>query len=428
MDRTLKDFISALFASCGIPVHTVSLPCEDLNWIDQGLRRDILGDAGVTERGNALAVTLEHNTIYHYRDEFLLRYVSAITPDGRAAFIGPVLFEEMSAQRFEELFRKLALPDRAREPLRNYYRNVCYLPVEGVFDRLLDVVADAVYGPGNYRSVRGEAGSIDEWRELYAGPVNVPEKPFQSVRYIQERYATENALLSAVSSGAEDAALKHMTRLMDLGVPPRLDNELRDTKDLVIALNTLLRKTVEQAGVHPVQIDSRSNNNVVRVEQATSVHQCKALGRRIVQGYCEMVQEVGVRAKSLPIRTVISRVNADLTFDLSLKTLAQELNVSASYLSALFRRETGMSLTEYVNNCRVTQAKRLLLSSDLPIKDIALRCGLSDMYYFSRLFKRMTGTTPKAYRNMRKTYSFQELMGLSFAPAEDEARSDHTKS
>lgn len=425
MDRELSRFIEALFVSCGIPACAVALPCGDFNWMDQGLRRDILGNTALTEQMNELAAALEPGTVYHFRDSFLLRYAGALLPDGRLGFVGPVLFEEMTAQRFEEQFRKLALPERAREPLRNYYRGVCQLPTEGIFDRLLDAVADAVYGPGNYRSVRGEAELIDEWRELCGG-ISVPDRPVISTRHIQERYAVENAMLNAVAAGAEEAALKHFTRLLDIGVPKRLDNELRDAKDLVIAMNTLLRKTAEQAGVHPAQIDSRSNNNVVRVEQAVSVHQCEALGRRIVAGYCEIVREVGVRTKSLPIRMVISRVNGDLTADLSLKTLAQELNVSASYLSTLFRREIGMPLTEYVNACRITQAKRLLLASELPIKDIALRCGLSDMYYFSRLFKRMTGTTPRAFRDMREAYAFRELMGMSSVLPGGETPEDHT--
>lgn len=415
----LKNFIDALFASCGVPARKVSLPCQDLGWVDQGLRRDILGIADITERINTLTASLESNTLYHYRDEFLLNYVSARTPDGDYLFLGPVLFGKMSPQKFEELFKKLRLPERAREPLQNFYLNICCLSAEGVFYRVLDVIADAVYGPGNHKSVFGDMGTLEEWRALFDLEMAVPEKPFVNMRHIEERYACENALLSAVSSGAEEVALKYMNKLLDIGVPPRMENELRDARDLVIALNTLLRKTVEQAGIPPTQIDSRSNNNVIRVEQAVSVDQCKALGRRIVQGYCEMVQEVGLRAKSLPIRTVISRVNADLTADLSLKTLAHELNVSASYLSTLFRRETGIPLTEYVNHRRITHAKRLLLGSELPIKDIVQRCGFSDMYYFNRLFKRMTGTTPKAYRDMRESFSFQELMGLTSARSED---------
>lgn len=425
MDRMLNKFISDLLSSLGVPVHRVPIPSPDLDWVDQGLRRDILGITDMTTRINTLAARYEPNTVYHYKDEFLLHYISARLPEGDYVFLGPILLEEMTSQKFERMFQELRLPERVWEPMRNFYCNICIFPMENMFIRILDVIADTVYGSGNYKSVHGDAGIFAEWRETYGEESVVPESPFINVQHIERRYEVESALLSAVSSGAEDTAMKLMTRLLEIGIPPRMKDRLRDTKDLVIAMNCLLRKTVEQAGVHPVQIDYRSNNNVIRVEQAASIDQCIALAQRIVQGYCEMVREVGIRAKSLPIRTVISRVNGELTADLRLKTLANELNVSASYLSTLFRRETGMSLTEYVNSRRIDHAKRLLLASELPIKDVAIRCGLSDMYYFSRIFKRLTGVTPRAFRDMRDLYGYQELMGLLPAPTESENRLNH---
>ncbi len=91
-------------------------------------------------------------------------------------------------------------------------------------------------------------------------------------------------------------------------------------------------------------------------------------------------------------------INRDLTSDLRLSTMSKRLNVSAGYLSSLFKREVGVPLTEYVNGLRIEQAKKLLLVSDLPIKIVAQKCGIPDIYYFSRQFKKRTGYTPKAYK------------------------------
>lgn len=420
MDTILKTFIDSLFASFGVPVTRISLPCTDFTWIDQGLRHDILSRTDFSEAVNHLITSLESNTIYRYQDEFLLNYVSARTTEGDYIFLGPVLFEEITPQRFEELFQKFQFPEQMREPLQNFYHNICHFPAKEIFDRILLAVADTAYGDGKYKIVRGDAGRLEEWQALYDGRIQIPEKPFGNTKNIEGRYQAENALLSAVSTGAEQKALKHMEELLVFGLPSRMEDELRDMKDLLISLNTLLRKTAEFAGVHPARIDHHSNRNVIRIEQAAGTDQCKALGSGVVLGYCEMVREVNFVVQSLPVRNVISRVNADLTENLSLKALARELNVNASYLSTLFRKETGMSLTEYVNHCRITQAKRLLLGSDLPIKDIALQCGLSDMYYFSRLFKRMVGISPRSYRNMRELFSYQELFGLFPHPLPNE--------
>lgn len=72
--------------------------------------------------------------------------------------------------------------------------------------------------------------------------------------------------------------------------------------------------------------------------------------------------------------------------------------VKSSYLSTLFKKEMGMPLTEYVNRCRVEHAQKLLIGTNMPIKTIAIQCGISDVYHFNRLFKQITGTSPGNYR------------------------------
>ena len=98
------------------------------------------------------------------------------------------------------------------------------------------------------------------------------------------------------------------------------------------------------------------------------------------------------------VQHVILRIETDLTADLSLKTHAQYFNVNASYLSALFKKETGSTLTDYVNRLRIDHAIFLLNASDMQVQTIAQYCGIPDVNYFTKLFKRTVGKTPKEYR------------------------------
>ena len=88
----------------------------------------------------------------------------------------------------------------------------------------------------------------------------------------------------------------------------------------------------------------------------------------------------------------------DLTADLSLKSIAAQLNVSPTYLSALFRKECNITLTDYVNNKRMEYAIHLLDTTDKLINVISYECGIQDTNYFIKLFKRYTGLTPTKYR------------------------------
>ena len=82
----------------------------------------------------------------------------------------------------------------------------------------------------------------------------------------------------------------------------------------------------------------------------------------------------------------------------SLSSLAEQHHISASYLCHVFRRETGLSVMDYLQACRLTMAKRLLATTDEPVGEIAGRCGFGDDSNFSRLFRRETGKTPRQFR------------------------------
>lgn len=84
--------------------------------------------------------------------------------------------------------------------------------------------------------------------------------------------------------------------------------------------------------------------------------------------------------------------------DLSVSRLARMLRCSSDYLSNLFRRDTGMRLTQYINQQRIDKARQLLDKSSLNISEVALACGYSDPGYFSRVFSRTVGVSPGKYR------------------------------
>ncbi len=84
--------------------------------------------------------------------------------------------------------------------------------------------------------------------------------------------------------------------------------------------------------------------------------------------------------------------------DLSISQLAEQFNMSPSYFAHFFKRNAQKSVIEYVNEMRILHAKNILDKEDLPIGEIALRVGFSDINYFSRKFKSITGITPTEYK------------------------------
>ena len=118
----------------------------------------------------------------------------------------------------------------------------------------------------------------------------------------------------------------------------------------------------------------------------------------MAQGYCRLVRNHTTKGYSTPIQKAIILIEGNLSSDLSLARLARELNVNSSYLSTLFKKETGSTVTDYITDRRISHAKHLLKSSRLQVQTVGQLCGFEDVHYFSKVFKRLAGYTPKQYR------------------------------
>lgn len=85
--------------------------------------------------------------------------------------------------------------------------------------------------------------------------------------------------------------------------------------------------------------------------------------------------------------------------DLSLDFLASQLNITKNYLCHIFKKETGISIIQYITQLRINHAKHLLLHTSLKISEIAESVGYQDSSYFAMQFKNLCGVTPLQFRN-----------------------------
>ncbi len=98
------------------------------------------------------------------------------------------------------------------------------------------------------------------------------------------------------------------------------------------------------------------------------------------------------------IRQAVRFINDNYRTDIRLDAVAAEAGMSSSHFSRTFKKVMGLPYQEYLNRRRITKAKELLRASPRSITEIAVSLGFSDPTGFGRIFKKLTGQTPSAYR------------------------------
>lgn len=346
---------------------------------------------------------LNSNTIYKVTDGFSCRYFLMLLPcenEDKLLIIGPFLPQNISHEQILEIAEKFSVLPQEIKLLEGCYYNVPIVQNWLILHTAVNVFGETVWGSGSAFDI------VDVSEELIS-PVTVlstdniggkERDVIFEMQHMESRYAFENELIEMVSRGQSNRAALMIQSFTANTFERRVANPLRNIKNYCIICNTLFRKAAEQGGVHPIYLDRISSDFARRNELLSDVESARNLMSEMIYSYCRLVRKHSTKQYSSPIQKAMAYIDADLSGDLSLHALAAAQGISNSYLSALFKKETGQTVTDYVNQKRVNRASHLLGTTKLQIQTIAQHCGISDVNYFSKIFKKYTGMTPKEYR------------------------------
>lgn len=99
------------------------------------------------------------------------------------------------------------------------------------------------------------------------------------------------------------------------------------------------------------------------------------------------------------VKEAVAYINENYFEELTLSGLAEKYAVESSYFSRLFKQETGENLMLYIAGKRMEKAKELMQREDINIAEVAFMVGYDDYTYFSKVFKKHTGVSPREYKN-----------------------------
>ncbi len=343
--------------------------------------------------------TLEEAVFYCCKDGYDISYCIGLLPKQETIqksilVVGPYMSYAMEEHMLTDIMRANHVPAEYERELREFYNAVPVVPHEEQWVELCRDLFQLFYPD---QSVRLSHVLHDDYDFEFR--LEPPAFPL-SAKIIEERYALEGKLMSAVAGGDAEAAIKILGSMQKYRLTRRYSDSLREIRNGLIVFNTLLRKSVEAGGVHPVHIDMLSEKFAKEVEKVLTYEDFHCLRTEMLRQYCLMVRNYSLREHSPVIRKVVNHISVHLSEKLSLTQLAGRYFVNPSYLSTLFKKEMGVTVSSYINQQRIRLAVRLFNMGHTGIQEVAAQCGIDDVSYFRKLFKKNIGMSPSDYVRM----------------------------
>lgn len=394
----LQDVLRLILGAHRVQYLLLRSDCSSLeaSALDFQFRDRLYEDFDYAAFARGIMEAVPEDTVIDYKDSFGLHYLvfrGRNTEAGSFLFFGPFLYHSYGEEDFLRLAEKHSLLPDSLKAIRWYFKRIPiihdYLSWQQVFSNLL---ARYLANPG-LEIVRVVFDRVEHYDPK--PPIALSAIPYTS---LEARYAVEKGMLDAIRRGDIAEATYQQNLFMGFSLDQRVSDRLRDVKDMIIAVNTLCRKAIEQAAVHPLYIDGLSGQFVAEIEAAENPEQVTALIPKMIRHYCLLVQQHSLANYSGVVRDCLNYIDFHYMEPLSLETLAARFSVNKNYLSTRFHKEKGMTVTDYINQTRISRASGLLRHTSLSIQQVAEQCGFTDGNYFTRIFKKLRGATPNEYR------------------------------
>lgn len=312
--------------------------------------------------------------------------------------IGPTIAQNIPKVKINGLIHDYSKTTGSEE-IESYYKN---LPVIGkgellniskllyflIFHRQLDI-ADIIHQNRAFMK-----------STLISNP---PELEISRRREKEEFHPPEYyeiELLQCIREGRKELLLKKMltTRCGGSGILAK-NSYLRSQKNLAICGITLATRAAIQGGLGWDLARTLSDVFIQNIEDARDVQSVNRIQSESFIEFTERVQKQNEEKYSAVINQCFHYVYQHLYDHINISQIAESIGVSAVHLSGRFQKEVGQTLKSYIQQEKIEEAKKLILFTDHSILDICVLLHFNDQSYFTKVFKKITGLTPKQYKD-----------------------------
>lgn len=364
----------------------VSLPCDPF------------------EADKAAVFALDGNIGYYCAEDFL--YYGFVRRSDLRIVVGPSRQIPYSEQELRRLAFRCNVKSDETSDFLSAMRSLTNMPVESLMQMLCSI---------NY-VLNGEKLSLEDLAIAQAQQIEnrtfsvsksseslfSDEKPSFG-QSTHNTYSLEQNLLRMVRKGEIEALSEWISKAPAVRGGILAPDQLRQRKNTFIVTATLASRAAISGGMDVDDAFTLSDAYIQRCELMTTPNQIVNLQYHMLVDFTEKVSRIRQGCDPSPlVKDVTSYIWHHLSEAISTEDMAQDLNMSRTYLSRRFKAETGMNLTDRILLEKTEEAKRLLRYTDKPLSAIGLYLGFSSQSHFSRVFRKYTDMSPNDYRQKHR--------------------------
>ncbi|MGM0922936.1 MAG: helix-turn-helix domain-containing protein [Bacillota bacterium] len=175
-------------------------------------------------------------------------------------------------------------------------------------------------------------------------------------------------------------------------------SHIRSKKNLGIVGISIATRAAIDGGLHSEIAFSLSDSYIQRLEDLSSIKDIDNLMSEAIFTFTKKVSQVKEEQYSKTVSMCKNYIYSNRYEKITHEDVATIVRLSHSYLSVLFKKEVGVSVSDYIQNVKIEEAKNLIAHTNSPLSEISSLLHFTDQSYFTKVFKKFEGITPKQYK------------------------------
>jgi len=332
----------------------------------------------------------QKETLQFLQNSFYENYILINIQKGFIILVGPVVMERIRRGAVLHLIKKKMVSSHKQSLLINYYLNLeCISDRQFYFSGKLIEMMLTVQKP----FLQEEEDNDDEGVNF---TLDHNESEIRS--FSHSPYFLEQEITKLVATGDTNGARNILNRINTHKRANLASSEIRSLKNSLICDCTFMTRAAINGGVNPEISFYHSDRFIRDIEAAIDFDTLEKLELRMIIEFTSLVKEYKKTQYSQTVRSTMDYIDSHIKDPITLTEIADALFINPSYLSGLFSKEKGITLSSYLKKSRIEASKWKLCYTDNSVANIALIYQFSSQSYFISCFKKLTGETPLQYR------------------------------